>query len=222
MRDFLDLIISPSIVFFTGFLGLMLMYWVTVILGAIDMDMLDFDLDIDADLDVDVDVDVDVDADTDVEIGAGAPVWMEVLTFFNIGKVPFMLFLSILSMSLWGIAIAIHQLIGPTGWAQAGWLTANFVGSLFITKFATWPLGNLHKKLDSRSLTKRELVGKICEITVQVDPDSPGQAELEVEGEFFLLHVYSKDSDSLRKGDKALLVEYQPGSEQFLITKFEV
>lgn len=60
-----------------------MLYWVSVFMGLLDMGFFDVDLDVDMDVDVDVDVDIDVDVDVNVEVIGGGLVG--ILYFFNFG-----------------------------------------------------------------------------------------------------------------------------------------
>ena len=71
MQEFLTIILSMPTVVYTVLMGLMALYWVTVIMGAVDIDLFDLDADLDADIDLDADLDLDVDADIDVDVDAG-------------------------------------------------------------------------------------------------------------------------------------------------------
>ena len=84
MRELLEASISYVNFPFTVLLGLVLLYWITVIVGLLDLDLFDVDLDVDADVDVDVDVDVDAGADVPGVGGAG----IATLRFFHVGTVP--------------------------------------------------------------------------------------------------------------------------------------
>ncbi len=95
----------------TVFLLLILVYWIFVIIGAMDMDFLEVDIETDVDIDADVEVDADVDTDADIDTdadtrGVGSVAFLNsVLTFFNLGKIPFMVWLSFLIIPMWVISI---------------------------------------------------------------------------------------------------------------------
>ena len=72
MLEFFNTVFSPANVISSGLLMLVVVYWITVMLGAIDLDFLDFDIDIDGDVDMDADID------------QGGLLWLNhILTFFN-------------------------------------------------------------------------------------------------------------------------------------------
>ena len=63
MGELLQACVSLANLPYTILLGLVLLYWVSVIVGVFDLDSGTPDMDADADLDMDADADVDMDAD---------------------------------------------------------------------------------------------------------------------------------------------------------------
>ena len=75
---------------YTVFLGLILLYWLAVIVGGLDLDLFN----------VEIDADVDVDTNMDTAVSGLGGVGLAVLQFFHVGTVPLMLLLSFLSLRL--------------------------------------------------------------------------------------------------------------------------
>jgi len=219
--------LSPANIFYTILLGFVMLYWLTVFLGALDLDFLDFDLDtdldVDADLDVDLDADVDADVDSEVDAGAGAGWFMETLAFFNVGKVPFMVFLSFLILFLWGGNMFAYDLWGRNmPWFPLFIIVPNLLVSLFATKVVTQPIGFLFKNVKHKNVSQRDLVGKIATLTMDALPKKLSQAEITFDDSHFLVNVESEDNEVLKRGTKVLLVEYRKVQDRFLITTFQV
>ena len=84
-------------------LGLVLLYWLMVILGVLGMDA--FDLDLDADLDFDVEADVDGHFE--------GSVFGKVLDFFHLGDVPIMIVVSFFVLNMWIITIVSNHYFNP-------------------------------------------------------------------------------------------------------------
>ena len=110
---------------YTILLGFVCLYWLSVITGVLDISTGD----VDVDLDIDVDADMDVEADAEIGWMGGA------LHFFNFGKVPFMLIMTVVIVSAWSMAVISNHYWGDYKWhfglAMAGPIL--FV-SLFIAK----------------------------------------------------------------------------------------
>src|SRR5690606_23128689 len=94
---------SPQNLLATFILSFCIVYWLIVIVGAIDVDMIDFDVDVDTDVDVDVD---------GGDAGESGVAWLnQVLAFFNLGRVPFMVWLTIVAIPLWVGSIIVSFLV---------------------------------------------------------------------------------------------------------------
>jgi hypothetical protein len=89
MEDFLATVLSfPTVVYTTG-LGLVLVYWLTVILGALDVDIFG----VDGDLDLDVDV-----ADGNAEGLSGLT---SILTVLRLRHAPLTVTFSVVTLAAW-------------------------------------------------------------------------------------------------------------------------
>ena len=71
MGELFELSVSGANLPFTIMLGLVILYWVGVILGALDIELFDFDLDLDGDADIDVDADAGAVGGGGIARGAG-------------------------------------------------------------------------------------------------------------------------------------------------------
>jgi len=126
MGELLEAIFQAVNLPFTLLLALVVLYWLSVILGFLDVDTFDIDA-----LDVDVDFDTDVDVDADADIGAlGA-----VAQFFGIGHVPIAIPFSVLFLSLWAGSVLLNDFFNPDmTWPRAGLL---FIPNLLIALIVT-------------------------------------------------------------------------------------
>ena len=135
--------LMPANIGATVFLAMILAYWLTVLLGALDLDFLDFDLD--------ADVDADLGSDLDVSVG----VFDGMLAFFYLGKIPLMILLSIFALCLWVISIIANGYLNPSGSLALGLPLAvgNLIVSPFICKVICAPLARFFMAL------KRSMLG---------------------------------------------------------------
>ncbi|GAB4414246.1 MAG: hypothetical protein OHK0039_21860 [Bacteroidia bacterium] len=234
MQELYQLAIAPPTLPYTIMLGLVLLYWLTVFIGALDLNFLDFSLDKDVDLSVDKDIDlgidkdVDLSVDKDIDLDKGVEVegdgWMSsVLSFFNLGQVPFMIFLSLLVLVMWVGSIVAHRLLGGNlDWFFLLWLIPNLILGLFLTKLLSTPFKGLHKHLTASGTQKRELVGKIGVVTIDIRPQKMGRIELVVDEQSFALDVLSHATETIPSGAQALIVEYDAAEDTFWVEPFEV
>lgn len=198
MSELLSAMLAFPTVIFTVLLGVVVTYWIFVILGALDIDMLEFDVD------TDVDADVDVDGDGDYDSGL-AGVW----NALGLGGVPVTLSLSLLVLAAWVFCLLTLELLG-SGTARwfAGTAALLCLGvAVPVTALLVRPLRRFfvtHPALDHKSL-----VGRICTIaTLRVD-ERYGQAEIEDGGAGLLIQVRSTAPHELRRGDRALIFDYK-------------
>ena len=91
--EFLETSFSGTSMPASLFLSLVLVYWLFVILGALDLELFDFDLDVDA----------------DVDLGSVLNVGLVPVRFLNLGRVPLMLWVSLFSLSWWGLSLVINH-----------------------------------------------------------------------------------------------------------------
>jgi len=215
MSEFFQAAFQPMTLVLSVLMILIGFYWGTVVLGALDVDFLDFDLDIDADVDVDVDVDIDADVDVDVDAdmdsdvnGGGGGGFLSLLSWFNLGKIPFMIFLSVVIFSMWMSSILVNHYTGnTTTWIALLLYIPLFFFAMFIAKIVTNPMIPLFEKLNFKGEKAINLEGKICIVILSIKDQIIGQGELFVGDKNFLISIRSIDGVPIKKGEKAVIVE---------------
>lgn len=204
---------SPNIVF-TVLLLVVLLYWISVFMGLLDIGS--FDVDLDVDLDLDVDIDADVDADADVAAGGIGGI----LHFFNVGQVPFMVIITFLVLSMWTISILLNHYAGDGSLGFAALMfIPNLAISLLVTKIITSPLVPIFKNL-SVSDEPVDYIGQVCTLLLSTSPNELGQAEVSVSGSSLLVSVMA-DHEEIKKGEKALIVQENKEKSYFIVQKLE-
>lgn len=197
MSDFINLIFNGANAVPTALLLFVVLYWIIVIFGFIGSDFFDIDIDVEADGDADLDMEGD-----GVEIS-----WINnVLQFFNLGKIPLMIWLTFVALPLWVIAINVNSLIGFEGFL-GGLITffpAAFV-SLFLAKFLTWPFVKMFEKLDADTKAK-EIIGRVGTVTSSATAKSRGMAEINYDGSFLRMMIRCSEGQSVQKGDQVLFI----------------
>lgn len=207
MTTLFQLMFEPENVVLTTLMAIVLLYWLTVIFGLVDLDSMDIDIDVDTDIDIDTDVDVDTEADID---GGGS--WaLDLLAFFHFGALPFMIVMSVLLTSMWSISILCnnpHSPINPEGhwWMTLLLIIPNLIVSLFVTKLVTWPLIPLFARLDSSGAKNIDFVGKTGELTTSADTLHFGQIRVVINQSPYLLHVKTMHG-KLKKGTPVVIVD---------------
>jgi len=215
MQELFDQSFSMINIVPTFLLFFSLLYWVIVMLGAIDLDFFDIDID----LDMDADVDVDLDAPDNVSIG-----WLNsVLVFFNLAQIPLMIFITFLALPMWFIGVVSNYYLGVTNVALAFLLLIpNFIVSLLIAKFATMPFVKLFTRLKKEETSMESLKGSICKVILVATEQHVGQAEVKQDGSSFLINTKSPKGQKINKGETALIIEYNEENKIFFIEPYQI
>ncbi len=217
MQELFQAAVEPVNIVFTVLLVFILLYWLSVIIGAIDLGALDFDLDFDADVDVDAEIDAHLSGASNVGWMAGA------LQFFNFGKLPFMVIMTFLIMSMWAISLLANHYLGDGTWLFAlAILIPNLFISLVITKLVTTPLVPIFSKLDG-SVEAVDYLGQECTVTLSTSTTKVGQAEVISDGSPLLISVKvaGGGKEQLKKGDKGVVVRQAESGNYYLIRHFK-
>lgn len=202
MTEFLAIITSFPTVIFTVPLALASAYWAVVVMGAVDIDVLDLDLDLDA---------------SEAVEGAtegGAFLWLA--NALRLRKVPVTVSLSLLAFWGW-IAAFVLTWLTPDATITAA---ASFVGALVIsamlTNLTSRPFEPIFRSTEGRD--RSSLTGEVCEIRTSRVDDRFGQATAMVGSDDLVLQVRCDTANNgLASGGKALIVHYDERREAFVV-----
>lgn len=185
----------------TVLLGLVLLYWITVIIGVFDFDLFELDFD------------VDVDAD----------VFQGILVFLNLRDIPFMVFFSILSFIFWILSMMLYRLpITPGGFINGLILIPIFIVSLLVTKVITKPLKKLFKKDYEDISPDGGVVGQLVTLITNIGGGRLGQGEIKRDGASLLINVKAeKDDDIFIKNEIAYVYRKDDDKNIYYIIKIE-
>lgn len=200
---------------------LVLLFWLSAILGAIDIEIFDFD---GPDLDMDADVDMDAHSTAGGLIG--------LMNALGLTGVP----LSI-SLSLWILFSWILVFMGDywilsnlqTGfWAD--WfiyyplalmlLIVCVVLTAPVTSLCIRPMRGLFVTHEARS--SNSLIGEFCRIDSLEVSESFGYARIDHEGNDFRINVWAQHPNALRKGDLALVMAFDEASGRYEVTAADI
>ncbi len=195
MAELMTLALLPVNLVFTLLLLMVILYWIIVILGVLDVDLFQIDVS-------------DFDADVDVN-GAGASLSGSVLHFFHVGEVPVMVLFSLLVLSLWAGSVLGNYYYNPESLPSRafGILVVNVVVALVVVKALGAPLKPFYAMFNRDYNAPKPVMGSLCRITTtQVTPTDMGQAEVRTKGAPILLNVLSQQDHRFAKGDEAVVV----------------
>jgi len=211
----------PTVVF-TIVLGVVLVYWLFVLVGALDIDLLGGD--------VDVDVDVsgaakgvgelitggakaggealhgDLDGDVDGGLWHG----------LGLGDVPVTISVSLIVLIAWCASLlGAHYIAGTAGWQHAVVLVVALVIALPIAAVLVRPLAPVFAVKEGKS--NADYIGHACTITTGRVDDGFGQATIEDGGSVLVIQVRCDRPGALQRGDKGLIIEFDRARQAYLV-----
>jgi hypothetical protein len=194
---------------------IVMLYWCLAILGAADLNALDFDLDFDADM--------DMDANANMDMAGGGHGFIYFLGFFGIGAVPLTLSVTFLVLSMWSVSLlANHYLHNTSGLIALGMFLPILFCGLIMAKFLTFPIIPLFKKLREQSGQMARALGSACIISSSEATETFGQAEVTTDGAPLTLNVRTTEGETLKKGDEAVVVDYDKDASIYLVKKLSL
>lgn len=211
MTELFQAAVLPPNLVATGLLVFVLLYWLTVIVGLIDFKTVDFHLDTHVGYHADGG---HLHADSDWLNGA--------LAFFNLGRIPLMVFISFVALPLWVGSILVNYYIGNTSllWGLL-YLLPLFIGSVFLAKFLTLPFVSLFAALEKDHDGGAVALGKVCTVLLPANADQLGQATVHINGAPLRLNVRTTGR-ALGKGETALVIDYDTPRRCYLIEPYTI
>lgn len=215
MGDLFHTALMYPAVGYTVFLGFVCLYWVFVILGALDIDALDFD--IDADAVVEGATEGAAEGAAEAMNGAGALGLMNVLSLRN---APVTVVFSFIALFGWVFSIVGIHYLGLTGWARGTVLGIGALAlALPLTSVVTRPLRPIFRTPSGRR--RAELAGESCTVTTGRVDGRFGQAEAHLGNDVLLIQIRCDGAASLTKGQEALIIHYDEEREAYMVEPME-
>ncbi len=207
----------PAVVY-TVLLGVVLVYWLLAIIGLVDFEA-GADMDIGADAaDAGDSGDIGDAGDGGPEGLSGLAAW---LVAFGLNGVPFSIVVSLLALVGWfltGMASLTLLPLVPDAlrWAAgAGVLLAAAALSIVIAAQLVRPMRGLF--VTHRAISNAALVGQVCKVLTGVVDERQGRAEVAQRGAGINIRVWAPAPNSLRRGDAALITEYDSARQRYRI-----
>lgn len=201
----------------TVLMGVMFLYWlVSFIFGAMDLD-----------IDVDFDHDIDIDAtgiDTSGIDGAHSHdpgAMMKFLEFINVGKMPFMLILTIFIFFIWLGSLIFTSFVPLESWG--GWATLILlplmICSVFLTKIATKPFVKVFLAMGYQGEDAIDFLGRDGVMISNIEGNKVGAANFKIDGNPIRLNVKSVNGELIKRGEYIVIEEEDPGHKFYLVSK---
>lgn len=208
----------PTVVFTIG-LGIVLLYWVFVLVGALDIDLFG-----------DADISGAGKGAGDALLGAkggaeglkgvkldadGGGLWAGL----GLSKVPITISVSVIFFVCWLLSLVAmqyaHELLGSASWVAPAVLPATLIVGIPIAGLLVRPLGGVFELREGKS--NRDYVGHTCTITTgHVDEDF-GQATVQDGGTVLVIPVRCDRSGALKRNDTALIIDFDSNRQAYVV-----
>jgi len=206
--EFFNEITSAANFIPTVLVGLVLLYWIMIIVGFIGMDAVDLDLDVDA----------DVDAGMDFEVG-GPGVFASLSHFLHMQDVPVVIVGSFFIIFWWIITVSVNHLINPDQGVliSLAILLPCLAVSLVLTKIAITPFARGLKNYDEFEDSRERLIGSVTTVTTSEVTPEFGQVELATDGPEITMNARTLPGEELAKGDAAKIIAYDENTDIYTV-----
>lgn len=188
----------------TILLILVVFYWLTVIIGIIDLDLDIFDFDM------------------DLEIGDSAEGFQAILAFLNFKDIPIMVIISILSLVFWMLSMFICLIPRDLSrFEESLLLIPILLFSIVITKIVSTPLKGLFRDMQDKVDNMKEvIVGQLVTLTCDVKNNRLGQGEIKRDGASLLINVKSEFKEEIfYKDEEAYVLKKDDHKNVYYIVK---
>jgi hypothetical protein len=195
----------------TVLLGLVLLYWLMVVIGFIDAD------------DSGIDLNADGHADFGDHHSPEGGFWLAAGKFLHLGVVPFMIVVSVLALLMFTFSVlANYYLNGQPGARNATiallLLVPNLFVSAILTRIIVSPVKKLFSSFQDRIEAETKVIGKEgLVVSTQVDT-TYGQVEVQTDGAPLLLNArVSEGHDPVPRGTSVLIFDISSDNSHYLI-----
>ncbi len=209
MENFFSTAFSFPTIIFSVLLGIISIYWFFTILGLFDIEILDFDM--------------DMDLEYAGEVGPVGGL-AGVMIALGLTGLPITIIVSFIILFAWFCTyIASLYLLPFLDMGIGFWLAAiatmvfALILSVPMTIALTKPMQRFFRV--SYATKSHELLGEMCQVISSEINEQFGEVELHKEGNHFIFQVRNRQQNSIKKGDKVVLLEYNREDNYYLVKK---
>jgi len=193
---------------YTIFIGVLLVFWLFAILGALDIDILSFD--------------ADLDFDGEVEI----PGFVGLLHTLGFTGVPFTIVLSILIFIAWVFTYVISAYVlpmVPTTILKFLLGSATIVGAFMMAVPITAKIVSPLRKLSIENTAKsnKDYLGAMCKVTSLNVDESFGQGKIQTTGTSLIVRIRATAPNNIKKGDIVRPISYDESDNVYHVVTHE-
>ncbi len=202
MSEFFHAAISPLNLPFTILMGLMLLYWIFVIVGAADMDWM---------------------PDMDMDMDDGGELFSSLTEMLNIGEVPVMMVLSIMVLSCWTLSMLANHYLNP---AQSillgtGLFVINIVLGFFATVLMTRAVVKIFGPMSREDKSDQQILYRTGTVVTSQVNASVGQVDIHTKGSVIRINARTQRDVIFLKGDKVLVFDEDKEKGIYFVEKYE-
>lgn len=203
---------------FTLFLGLQLVYWLFVIIGALDIEIADGLLGAGDGADVSIEAEANPDADIDF---SNHSLLSGLLDFFYFKKVPVIILTSIWTLAGWATSMILNTIFNSEHQVLLGMLMyiPCFFAGLMAVKIFGLPLSKLFISLENDPDDITSATGSFCTMITSVSPNKVGVAKVNMGKAMIQINVVTHSDMHFKKGEKAVVIERNAEKNEYLIDK---
>ena len=209
--EFFSFCFSWSNLLYSLILVVAVLYWSLVALGTLDLDFLEFDLDY-----------PDLEAEGALD-SLESSAMLGFLEWFNIGKVPLTIILSIAILFTWVLGIYSSFLLPELGTLIHNlFFIPYFFVALLLAKYTTNPLRSVFIALGA-SANQAKNVGSVGVLTADLAPGEISQLEVKIEGSPMKVNVKLAGQEKLEKGQQAIVIskDQTKGNNVYFVEPFD-
>jgi len=189
-------------------IGVLLVFWLVAILGAIDIDIVSFDTDIEFDADIDINIEGDV------------PAFIGLLHTLGFTGVPFTIVLTVLIFLAWVFTYLVSAYVLPfipTDILRILAGTATIIGSFVLAvPFTTKIVSPLRKlALENMGKSNKDYLGAMCKVTSSTVDETFGQGEINDKGAGLIVRIRAPLPNDIKKGDIVRPINYDKNDNLF-------
>jgi hypothetical protein len=228
MTELIDAAIQFPTVIFTIGLGIALVYWLFVLIGALDLDVLGGGDAAAALKGAGEAVGAAKGAGDALGAAKGAHMTKDGIDgvdggfwhALGLATVPITISLSVVLLLGWTASLLAMQYLPAATGGLAGWLAplvffAALITALLVGGRLVKPLGPLFAVREAKS--NRDYVGSLCTITTGRVDDDFGQATYDEAGTVLVIAVRCGRANALARGDRALIIDYDADRNAYVV-----
>lgn len=196
-------------------LGIMLLYWLMVLIGAMDTDMDTVDVGGHGDMHIDTDAHIEGHGHLHSE-GVLGGLFIRAGRFLRLGQVPLMVVMSILALFMWPLSMLANYYFNGTADHRStsvalAYLLPNFLVSALLTRLVTAPVAALFKNFTESATESEGAIGRQGRIVSMQVTHVYGQVEITTSGAPLLVNArLPQGAEPLEKGTPVVISEALP------------